>query len=340
MKSLEKSLIIPKGYDPKLDLLETEIGIKKIKDYFERTLAEKLDLTRVSAPLFVRPESGLNDNLNGVERPVKFDVLGIEGKDVEIVHSLAKWKRMALGMYGFQTGKGLYTDMNAIRRDEDLDNLHSVYVDQWDWEKIIDKKDRTVEKLKDIVKKIYGAFKETEAYIEGEYPQIKGFLPDEISFITTQELEDMYPELTPKEREDAIAKDKGAVFLMQIGKDLKSGTKHDGRAPDYDDWELNGDIIFWYPVLEMAFELSSMGIRVDEESLEKQLKLADCEERRELKYHRDLLEKKLPYTVGGGIGQSRMCMFFLQKAHIGEVQAAVWSEEMIEVCREARINLL
>ncbi|RKD23697.1 aspartate-ammonia ligase [Caminicella sporogenes DSM 14501] len=340
MKCLEKTLIIPKGYKSKLGLLETEIGIKEIKDYFEKALAKKLKLTRVSAPLFVIPESGLNDNLNGVERPVRFDVLGIGGKDVEIVQSLAKWKRMALAKYGFEVGKGLYTDMNAIRRDEELDNLHSIYVDQWDWEKIIAKEDRNIETLKSIVKDIYTVFKETEEYICKLYPKLDRVLPDEIFFITSQELEDMYPELTPKQREDAITKEKGAVFIMKIGHQLESGIKHDGRAPDYDDWELNGDIIFWYPVLETAFEVSSMGIRVSEESLEKQLKLAGCEERKNLRFHRDLLEGKLPYTIGGGIGQSRMCMFFLQKAHIGEVQAAIWPEEMIEKCEEANIILL
>lgn len=340
MKCLEKTLVIPKGYKSKLSLIETEIGIKAIKDYFERALAEKLELTRVSAPLFVIPESGLNDNLNGVERPVAFDVAGIDGNDVEIVHSLAKWKRMALAKYGFEMGKGLYTDMDAIRRDEELDNLHSIYVDQWDWEKIISKKDRNIDKLKSIVRSIYSTFKDTEEYICSLYPQLEKSLPDEIYFITSQELEDRYPQLTPKQREDAIAREKGAVFIMQIGHELESGIKHDGRAPDYDDWELNGDIIFWYPVLQMAFEVSSMGIRVDEEALERQLKLAGCEERKKLSFHKDLLEGRLPYTVGGGIGQSRMCMFFLQKAHIGEVQAAIWPEDMVQECEKANIMLL
>lgn len=340
MKSLAEGLIIPKDYYPQLDIRETEVAIKKVKDYFERRLAEQLNLTRVSAPLFVIPETGMNDNLNGVERPVAFDVRGIGGKEVEIVHSLAKWKRMALYRYGFHEGEGLYTDMNAIRRDEDLDNLHSIYVDQWDWEKVIEKKDRNVATLKNIVKDIYKVFKDTEDYISTEYTAFKKFLPDEITFITTQELEDKYPSLSPKERENMISKEKGAVFIMQIGCELKSGEKHDGRAPDYDDWMLNGDIIFWNPILEMAFELSSMGIRVDEEALERQLKLADCEDRKEFEFHRLLLDRKLPYTVGGGIGQSRICMFFLQKAHIGEVQAAIWPQDMIHACEEANIHLL
>ncbi|WP_330382071.1 aspartate--ammonia ligase [Thermotalea metallivorans] len=340
MKSLEKALIIPKAYKPILGIRETEIAIKQLKDFFETALSKKLNLTRVSAPLFVQPESGTNDNLNGVERPVVFDVKGIGGKEVEIVHSLAKWKRMALYRYGFQTGEGLYTDMNAIRRDEELDNLHSIYVDQWDWERVLHKEERTVDTLKTIVGKIYNVFKETEDYVTKLYPVFKKFLPEEISFITTQELEDRYPLLTPKEREDAIAREKGAVFIMQIGHELKSGIKHDGRAPDYDDWTLNGDIIFWYPVLEMAFELSSMGIRVDEGALQRQLKLAACEDRKEFTFHRLLLEGKLPYTIGGGIGQSRICMFFLQKAHIGEVQASVWPQEMVQACEEAGILLL
>ncbi|WP_432663028.1 aspartate--ammonia ligase [Wukongibacter baidiensis] len=340
MKSLEKALIIPKEYKSKMNLIDTEIGIKKIKDFFQGSLSSKLDLTRVSAPLFVRPETGLNDDLNGIERPVAFDVLGIGGKEVQVVHSLAKWKRMALAKYGFEMGKGLYTDMDAIRRDEELDNLHSIYVDQWDWEKIIAKEERTEETLRGIVEEIYSAFKATEEEICDIYPQLEKQLPEEIFFITSQELEDRYPELTPKQREDAITKEKGAVFVMQIGGELESGIKHDGRAPDYDDWSLNGDILFWYPVLEMAFEVSSMGIRVDEEALERQLELSGCEDRKEFSFHRDLLEGKLPYTVGGGIGQSRMCMFFLQKAHIGEVQAAIWPKDMIEECEKADIMLL
>ncbi|WP_053956084.1 aspartate--ammonia ligase [Inediibacterium massiliense] len=337
---MKYTLMVPKEYDPKLSILQTEIAIKQVKDYFEMKLAEQLNLTRVSAPLFVLPETGMNDNLNGVERPVVFDVKGIGGKEVEVVHSLAKWKRMALYRYGFSFGEGLYTDMNAIRRDEDLDNLHSIYVDQWDWEKVIQKEDRNEENLKDIVRNLYKVFKSTERYVCTLYSEFQAFLPEEISFITTQELEDLYPNLCAKERENKIAKEKGAVFIMKIGGILKSGQKHDGRAPDYDDWELNGDIIFWNPVLEMALELSSMGIRVDKESLERQLKISGCEDRKELEYHKLLLEEKLPLTIGGGIGQSRICMFFLQKAHIGEVQAAIWPQAMVEECEKANIHIL
>lgn len=334
------NLLIPANYSPKLNLKETEIAIKKVKDYFENALARELNLTRVSAPLFVKPETGLNDNLNGVERPVAFDVKAIGGSECEIVQSLAKWKRMALKKYNFFPGEGLYTDMNAIRRDEDLDNLHSIYVDQWDWEKIIAKEERTMDTLKEIVNRIYKVFQETEEYIHNLYPVLEKSLPPEIYFISTQELEDRYPDLTPKEREDAITKEKGAVFITQIGKTLRSGNRHDGRAPDYDDWELNGDIIFWYPLLEKAFEVSSMGIRVDEASLISQLKLAGCEERLNLQFHRELLAGNLPYTIGGGIGQSRICMFLLKKAHIGEVQSSVWPDEMLEECVKSKIILL
>lgn len=335
-----KRLLVPAGYKSGMTIKETEIAIKFIKDHFENILARELNLTRVSAPLFVRPESGLNDDLNGVERPVFFDVPDAGGKDVEIIHSLAKWKRMALQRYGFKTGEGLYTDMNAVRRDEVMDNLHSIYVDQWDWELILDKKDRTEETLKTIVRKLFKVFKETEDVVCNTFPSLKRYLPDEISFITAQELEDLYPDLDAKDREDRILKEKKAVFIMKIGSILKSGKKHDGRAPDYDDWELNGDILFWYPVLEKAVEVSSMGIRVDENSLVKQLKIAGCEERLELPFHRDVYEKRLPYTVGGGIGQSRICMFYLGKAHVGEVQSSIWPEEMLEDCREAGIQLL
>ena len=335
-----EGLIIPKDYDPKLSIRETEIAIKRIKNFFQKQLAEKLNLYRVSAPLFVLPESGVNDNLSGVERPVAFEVKGIDNKEVEVVHSLAKWKRMALQRYGFKYGEGLYTDMNAIRRDEDLDNIHSIYVDQWDWEKIITKEERTIETLKTTVEKIYEVFKETQNFTTEIYEGFEKFLPENITFITTQELEDLYPNLSGKERENTICKEKGAVFIMKIGGLLKSGEKHDGRAPDYDDWELNGDILFWNPILDMALELSSMGIRVDEDALERQLKNAGCEERKELEFHRMLLAGELPYTMGGGIGQSRICMFFLQKAHIGEVQAAIWSKEMIAECEKANIHLL
>lgn len=333
-------LILPSNYQPSLSVRDTEAAIKMIKDYFETELARQLNLSRVSAPLFVKPETGMNDNLNGVERPVAFDVKSIGGDTVEVVHSLAKWKRMALGRYGFKVGEGLYTDMNAIRRDEDVDNLHSIYVDQWDWEFVINKQDRTVETLKNIVRKIFTALKKTEDHVCEIYPQIPRILPEDIHFITTQELEDMYPNLSPKEREDMISKEKKAVFIMQIGGLLKSGIKHDGRAPDYDDWTLNGDIILWYPLLDRAFEISSMGIRVDEDSLVSQLKEAGCEDRKRLKFHKDLLEGRLPYTVGGGIGQSRLCMYFLKKAHIGEVQASIWPDSMIDTCDNANIKLL
>ncbi len=333
-------LTIPKNYDSGLDIKETQHAIKYIKDHFERQLAKQLNLTRVSAPLFVTPESGLNDNLNGVERPVDFDIMDLNGKRVEVVHSLAKWKRMALKTYGFGYGEGLYTDMTAIRRDEELDNLHSLYVDQWDWEKIILKDERNVETLKYVVRRIFQALKDTEHYIADKYPFIGEILPDEITFVTTQELENMYPNDTPKERENKIARLKRAVFLMQIGGPLASGEKHDGRAPDYDDWSLNGDIIVYYPVLDCAFELSSMGIRVDEDSLASQLKQAGCEERAELPFQKAILNKELPYTVGGGIGQSRMCMYFLRKAHIGEVHSSVWPEDMIAEAKAAGVNIL
>ncbi|MBB6697814.1 aspartate--ammonia ligase [Clostridium algidicarnis] len=332
--------IIPKAYETKLDIKETEIAIKKVKDYFEDNLTGALNLTRVSAPLFVTSDTGLNDDLNGIERPVSFGIKALEEKEAQIVHSLAKWKRMALHRYGFKEGEGLYTDMNAIRRDEDLDNIHSIYVDQWDWEKIILKEERNMETLKGIVKSIYKVFKETEEYICSEYTSLNKILPEKIFFITTQELENMYPKLTSKEREHAICKEKKAVFLMQIGGTLKSGERHDGRAPDYDDWNLNGDILFWYPVLNIALELSSMGIRVDEKTLEKQLSIASCDHKRSLEFHKMLLEGKLPYTIGGGIGQSRICMYFLRKAHIGEVQASLWGEEMHKLCEKSNIKLL
>ncbi len=330
---------IPDDYKSLLNLRHTQVAIKKVKDFFERDLAIQLNLTRVSAPLFVQRSSGLNDTLNGVERPVSFDVKGV-CDDAEIVQSLAKWKRNALGMYEFAPGEGLYTDMNAIRRDEDVDNIHSVFVDQWDWEKIITKEERTLDTLKLTVKRIYRALLHTEYFISYEYSFIKRQLPEDIKFITAQELEDRYPELTPKEREYAVAKEYGAVFIMQIGGKLKSGNKHDGRAPDYDDWSMNGDIIVYYPLLDIALELSSMGIRVDEESLIRQLKERDCLERAELPFHKAILEGKLPYTIGGGIGQSRMCMFFLQKAHIGEVQSSLWDEKTLKECRERGIELL
>lgn len=334
------TLIKPNAYKSSLDIRMTEVAIKQTKDFFEDELAKELKLTRVSAPLFVKPETGLNDNLNGVERPVSFDLKGIDGTNVEIVHSLAKWKRMALKRYGFAPGEGLYTDMNAIRRDEEPDNLHSVYVDQWDWEKIIEKSERTEETLKSTVRKIFSVFKRTEDYLADLYPGLQRYLPEDIFFVTTQELEDRYPSLSPKERENMLAREKKAIFIMKIGDLLQSGIKHDGRAPDYDDWSLNGDIVFYYPVLDIAFEVSSMGIRVDEASLVSQLEKAGCAERRTLKFHSELINKNLPYTIGGGIGQSRICMFFLGKAHIGEVQASVWSDEMLEECLKNNIQLL
>lgn len=332
--------IIPEHYTPVIDFMESQRAIKKIKDFFQQELAYGLSLRRVSAPLFVAPETGLNDNLNGVERTVRFTVKDMDEKPVEIVQSLAKWKRMALGRYQIQPDRGIYTDMNAIRRDEELDNLHSIYVDQWDWEKVITKEQRTEAYLKETVTTLYNALKNLGDYVNRLYKELRTSLPNEIFFITTQELEDMYPDKTPKEREDAITKEKRAVFIMKIGGKLKSGEKHDGRAPDYDDWELNGDIILWNEILEQAFEISSMGIRVDETAMAKQLKEAGAEDRGELEFHRMILDKKLPYTIGGGIGQSRLCMYFLRKAHIGEVQAAIWPEDMIRECSEHNIFLL
>ncbi|MEG0296667.1 MAG: aspartate--ammonia ligase [Clostridium sp.] len=332
-------IIIPESYKSKTSLIDTQIYIKRIKDYFEANLARELNLVRVSAPLFVEASTGMNDNLNGIERPVSFDVLAT-GKEVEIVHSLAKWKRMSLHRYNFEVGQGLYTDMNAIRRDEELDNIHSIYVDQWDWEKIIRKEDRSLSTLKETVEVIYDVFKRTEFYVNNNLSKMDFELPQEMFFITTQELEDMYPTLSSKEREDEICKEKGAVFISQIGGTLNSGEKHDGRSPDYDDWTLNGDILFWYPLLDRAVELSSMGIRVDEDALDHQLKISGCDDRRSLPFHKMLLNKELPYTIGGGIGQSRICMFFLNKAHIGEVQATIWDDKNINACRENGIDLL
>ncbi len=333
-------LILPDQYTPEIDYMESQRAIKKIKDFFQQELAYGLKLRRVSAPLFVAPETGLNDNLNGVERTVSFTVKDMGEKEVEIVQSLAKWKRMALGRYGFKPGTGLYTDMNAIRRDEELDNLHSIYVDQWDWEKVIRKEDRNQEYLRETVVTLYNALKNLNDFVNRHYNELRTDLPNEIFFITSQELEDMYPDLEPKDREDAIAKEKRAVFIEKIGGELKSGQKHDGRAPDYDDWELNGDIILWSDILERAFEISSMGIRVDEEAMDRQLRRAGADDRREMDFHRMILNKELPYTIGGGIGQSRLCMYFLRKAHIGEVQASIWPADMIETCAENDIFLL
>ncbi|MGL5313113.1 MAG: aspartate--ammonia ligase [Peptostreptococcaceae bacterium] len=332
-------LMIPEKYKSSLGVLQTQEAIKDLKDYFEHRLGEELKLTRVSSPLFVLPQTGINDNLNGVEKAVSFNVPHMD-TDAEVVQSLAKWKRIALKKYGFSVGRGLYTDMNAIRKDEELDNLHSLYVDQWDWELMIDKSDRNMDTLQETVRKIYSVFKETEDHVHGIYPEIQKILPEEIKFITSQELLDMYPGMTPKERENAIVKEYGAVFIMQIGRELTTGQKHDGRSPDYDDWDLNGDILFYNPILDNAIELSSMGIRVDEESLDRQLRESGCDDRRSLDYHKALLNGELPYTIGGGIGQSRICMYFLNKAHIGEVQVGVWPQSMIEKCSDAGVHLL
>ena len=334
------SIYIPEGYHSELDLKETQIAIKKVKDFFQNQLAAELNLQRVSAPLFVDPESGLNDNLNGVERPVSFGIKEQNERTAEIVQSLAKWKRYALGRYGFQPGQGLYTDMNAIRRDEDTDNIHSIYVDQWDWERVITKEERNRETLHRIVKNVYEALHVTEKYVENKFEYIHCILPEQITFVTSQELEDMYPDDSPKDREYKFAKIHGAIFIEQIGGRLKSGEKHDGRAPDYDDWSLNGDIIVYYPVTDIALELSSMGIRVDENSLRLQLKEAGCEERAKLPFQKAILEKKLPYTIGGGIGQSRICMFFLRKAHIGEVQVSLWPEKDLKYAADHGVTLL
>lgn len=331
-------------YSSVLNVKDTQVAIKTCKDYFERELAATLNLTRVSAPLFVTPESGLNDALNGTERPVQFDILE-SGRDVQIVQSLAKWKRFALGRYGFLPGEGLYTDMNAIRRDEKTDAIHSLYVDQWDWEKVIEKSDRTLDTLKKTVKKIYRVLKSTEQYMSYHFPALANeykdhLLPEEITFVTTQQLEDEYPDKTPKERENIITRKMGAVCLMQIGGALKSGNKHDGRSPDYDDWSMNCDILLYYPVLDIALEISSMGIRVDEQALDRQLEISGCDDRRKLDFHKAILEGRLPYTIGGGIGQSRLCMFYLRKMHIGEVQASVWPDESVKALEREGITLL
>lgn len=336
-----KNLIIPKGYASELNIIQTQKAIKEIKDFFETNLANELNLTRVSAPLFVKKNTGINDNLNGVETPVSFKLNENEGlEELEIVHSLAKWKRIALKKYNIPVGEGIYADMNAIRPCETLDNIHSIYVDQWDFERVIEKKDRNEEFLKNIVNKIFNVFKRTDEFLSRRFLGYKKILPEKIFFITTDELLEMYPNDDAKTRENKIAKEKRAVFIMKIGGTLKNGKKHDGRSPDYDDWQLNGDIIFYNPVLDSALELSSMGIRVDKQSLLKQLSLSNNEDRKELLYHKMLLNDELPLTIGGGIGQSRICMFFLQKAHIGEVQSSFWPLEMVKVCKENKINLL
>lgn len=331
---------LPKDYRSQLNLYDTQIAIKTVKDFFQQLLAERLHLLRVSAPLFVSPESGLNDNLNGVERPVSFDILCQNGREAEIVQSLAKWKRYALKKYGFSAGEGLYTDMSAIRRDEETDNIHSIYVDQWDWEKIITKEQRNLDTLKDTVRTVYKVLRKTEKYLSIHYDYIEEILPHDIFFITTRELEEMFPDYTPKEREYYITKAKGAVCIMQIGDALENGEPHDRRAPDYDDWALNADIIVYYPVLDIALELSSMGIRVDEKSLKEQLEKRGCMERAELPFHKAVLNGELPYTIGGGIGQSRICMFFLRKAHIGEVQCSLWPDDVMEAAQKEGLQLL
>ena len=331
---------IPKNYKSELNLYETQIAIKTVKDFFQTLLAERLHLLRVSAPLFVAPESGLNDNLNGVERPVTFDIKCEDNREAEIVQSLAKWKRYALKKYGFSIGEGLYTDMSAIRRDEETDNIHSIYVDQWDWEKIISKEDRNLDTLKEAVRTVYKVLRKTEKYMSIHYDYIEEILPHDIFFITTSELEEMFPDYSPKEREYYIAKAKGAVCIMQIGGVLENGEPHDGRAPDYDDWALNADIIVYYPVLDIALELSSMGIRVDKRALLSQLKEAGCPERAELAFHKAVINEELPYTIGGGIGQSRICMFFLRKAHIGEVQCSLWPDDVMAQAKENGLQLL
>lgn len=334
------ALILRENYDPHLTVRETQEAIKYIRDTFQKEFGREMNLERISAPLFVEKSTGLNDNLSGVERPVSFDMPALPGETVEVVQSLAKWKRMALHQYGFLPGEGLYTNMNAIRRDEELDNLHSCYVDQWDWEKVITREDRTIDTLKDTVRCIFKIIKHMQHEVWYKYPEAVNHLPKEIHFITSQDLYDRYPGKTPKERENLICKELGCVFLMQIGDTLTSGEPHDGRAPDYDDWALNGDILFWSDYLGSAIEISSMGIRVDETSLAEQLKKAGCEDRSQLPYHRMLLNGELPCTIGGGIGQSRLCMLLLNRAHVGEVQASIWPEEMRRICKEHNIFLL
>ncbi|CAJ1226356.1 aspartate--ammonia ligase [Lactiplantibacillus xiangfangensis] len=333
-------LIIPKDYDPKLSVKETQQAIRYIRETFQEEFGKQLNLSRLSAPMFVEKKTGLNDNLNGIEKPVSFTMQDMGDETIEIVHSLAKWKRVALKRYGFDMHEGLYTNMNAIRKDEDLDNYHSAYVDQWDWEKVIAKDERNVQTLEDTVKTIFKVIKHMEHEVWYKFPKAVHHLPDEIHFITTQELEDMYPDMTPRERENAICKKLGCVFLMQIGWKLNSGKRHDGRAPDYDDWKLNGDILFWYEPLNQSIEISSMGIRVDADSMKAQLKDADAEDRLSLPYHKMILDASVPYTIGGGIGQSRLCMLLLGKAHVGEVQAALWPQAMIDKCEANNIHLL
>lgn len=331
--------LIPVGYEPKLSLYETQAAISLIKRTFQDHLALALSLKRVSAPLFVDPATGLNDDLSGVERPVSFDAPGA-GINAQVVQSLAKWKRMALYRYDFHPGKGIYADMNAIRRDEELDNLHSIYVDQWDWERVITRDTRTMTLLKDCVQSIVTCISDASLLVNGRYPKLRTQLTDKVTFVTTQELLDLYPDKPPKERENAFVRQHPITFLMGIGHRLSNGEPHDGRAPDYDDWNLNGDILYYNPVLDCSFEISSMGIRVDSETMDRQLTLAGCDNRRSLQYHRMLLSGELPLTIGGGIGQSRLCMLLLGKAHIGEVQSSIWDDCTHRVCREAGVTLL
>ena len=342
-------LIKPKGYRALLDMRQTEQGIKLIKEFFQQNLSTELRLRRVTAPLFVLKGLGINDDLNGIERPVTFPIKDLNDAEAEVVHSLAKWKRLTLAEYEVEPGYGVYTDMNAIRADEELDNLHSLYVDQWDWEAVITQRQRTLAFLEDVVRRIYAAIRRTEYLTCETYPELKAFLPEEIHFVHSEELLQMYPDMTEKEREDAICKKFGAVFIEGIGGLLSNGEKHDGRAPDYDDWStkaengkvgLNGDILIWYPILERSIELSSMGIRVDDVSLVRQLKIEGKEERSKLFFHRQLLQGRLPLSIGGGIGQSRLCMVLLHKAHIGEIQASIWPDDMRQECEESGMNLI
>lgn len=332
-------LFVPNGYSPRLDVYRTQKAIAFIKRTFQDRLSAALNLKRVSAPLFVTESSGLNDNLNGYERPVSFDIPAV-GESAEVVHSLAKWKRLALKEYHFYVGNGLYTDMNAIRRDEELDNIHSIYVDQWDWEKVITREERTIDYLIRTVEKIVGVICDTNELLKIDFPELSTSITRKVKAITTEELLQMYPGMTAKERENAVTREFGTVLLMQIGGTLSNGKPHDGRAPDYDDWELNGDILLYNEVLDRAFEISSMGIRVDEKSLEHQLKISGCENRRTLPFHRMLLSGELPLTIGGGIGQSRLCMLMMGSAHIGEVQSSIWDKDTLEGCKKAGIRLL
>lgn len=333
-------IIKPKDYQPKLSTKQTQAAIRFIRETFQDEFGKQLNLSRISAPMFLEKDTGLNDNLNGVEKPVSFEMKDMPGKTIEIVHSLAKWKRWALKHYDFKLGEGLYTNMNAIRKDEDLDNFHSIYVDQWDWEKVIKKEDRTKETLEATVRQIFKVIKHMEHEVWYKFPEAVHHLPDEIHFVTSQELEDRWPDKTPRERENAITKELGCVFIEQIGGALKSGKPHDLRAPDYDDWKLNGDIMFWYEPLDQAIEISSMGVRVDAKSMAEQLKITDEEQRLELPYHKMIMSEELPFTIGGGIGQSRLCMLLLGKAHVGEVQASVWPDEYIKDCAKYNIHIL